>query len=166
MPIRTFLPLFMFGFLFLLLSNNEWVFFQIFLQEESWLRISSFLADGILVNPGDVLPDFSVNSFQFALKAFDLTVPLDARKVESYTGYDDIHSPVLFSGARLHVEDLLFTESPSVKCKLQNLDKDPACFSLWDYQPIDASQRKWTTQVLHLSLSLETCSSIAWNLFH
>ena len=157
MHIRTSLPLFLFGFL-LLPSNNEWVLFQIILQEESCLRISSFLADGILVNPGDVLPDFSVNSFQFALKAFDLSIPLDARKVESFTGYGDIHSSVLFSGARLHVEDLLFTESPSVRCQLLNLDKDPACFSLWDYQPIDASQRKWTTQVLHLSLSLETCS--------
>ncbi|XP_020277117.1 uncharacterized protein LOC109851412 isoform X2 [Asparagus officinalis] len=128
----------------------------IVLQEESCLRISSFLADGILVNSRDVLPDVSVNSFQLILKGFDITIPLDAEKVESYTGYGAIHSPVLFSGARLHVEDLLFTESPSIKCKLLHLDKDPACFSLWEYQPIDASQRKWTTRVSHLSLSLET----------
>lgn len=129
----------------------------IILQEESCFRIVSFLADGILVNPGDILPDLSVNSFQFALKGFDLTIPLDAGKVETYPGCWHTDSPVLFSGARLHVEDLLFTQSASVKCKLLNLSRDPACFSLWEDQPIDASQRKWTTQVSHLSLSLETC---------
>ncbi|KAJ6807107.1 uncharacterized protein M6B38_173470 [Iris pallida] len=128
----------------------------IILQEESCLRISSFLADGIIVNPGDVLPDYSVNSFQFTLKEFDLIVPLNAGQTETFTAIGDIHPHNLFSGARLHVKDLYFSQSPALKCALLNLDKDPACFSLWECQPVDASQRKWTMRVSHLSLSLET----------
>ncbi|XP_010906366.1 uncharacterized protein [Elaeis guineensis] len=128
------------------------------LQEESCLRIASFLADGIVVNRGAVLPDFSVNSFVFTLKEFDLTVPLDAAKTADVTG--NHCSQTSFSGARLHVEDLRFSQSPSIKCTLLNLDKDPACFSLWEYQPIDASQKKWTTRASHLSLSLETCGGL------
>lgn len=128
----------------------------IILKEESCFRIVSFLADGIFANPTDVLPDFSVNSFQFSLKRFDLTIPLDASKVENYAGCRDTDSAILFSGARLHVEDLFFTQSPAVKCKLLNLGKDPACFSLWEGQPIDSSQKKWATRASHLSLSLET----------
>ncbi|KAJ6805270.1 uncharacterized protein M6B38_250000 [Iris pallida] len=130
----------------------------IILQEESCLRISSFLADGIAVNPGDVLPDYSVNSFQFTLKEFDLTVPLNAGQTETFTAIGDMHPHNLFSGARLHVEDLYFSQSPALKCMLLNLDKDAACFSLWEHQPVDASQRKWTMRASHLSLSLETDS--------
>ncbi|WVZ00751.1 hypothetical protein V8G54_026820 [Vigna mungo] len=36
-----------------------------------------------------------------------------------------------------------------------NLEKDPACFSLWEGQPIDASQEKWTARASQLTLSLE-----------
>ncbi|KAJ0974760.1 hypothetical protein J5N97_016725 [Dioscorea zingiberensis] len=133
---------------------------MISLQEESCFRISSFLADGIVVNPGAVLPDFSINSFIFNLKEFDLIVPIDAGKNADFAGNINNYPSSLFYGARLHVEDLYFSQSPSIKCKLLNLEKDPACFSLWEYQPIDASQRKWTTQASHLSLSLETCSGL------
>ncbi|KAI8026374.1 hypothetical protein LOK49_LG02G01014 [Camellia lanceoleosa] len=56
---------------------------------------------------------------------------------------------------RLHVEDLFFSESPSLKLKLLNLEKDPACFCLWEDQPIDSSQRKWTVGASLISLSLE-----------
>ncbi|XP_038975702.1 uncharacterized protein LOC103697743 isoform X2 [Phoenix dactylifera] len=131
---------------------------MITLQEESCLRIASFLADGIVVNRGALLPDFSVNSFVFTLKEFDLTVPLDAAKTADFSG--NHCSQTSFSGARLHVEDLYFSQSPSIKCTLLNLDKDPSCFSLWEYQPIDASQKKWTTRASHLSLSLETCGGL------
>ncbi|XP_065043818.1 uncharacterized protein LOC135584378 isoform X1 [Musa acuminata AAA Group] len=132
---------------------------MITLQEESCLRISSFLADGIMVNPGAVLPDFSVNSFEFSLKEFDLAVPLEAQKTSNLSGNGNYGSHASFSGARLHVEDLYFAISPSIKCTLLNLEADPACFSLWEYQPIDASQKKWTTRASHLSVSLETCNS-------
>uniref|UniRef100_A0A1D1ZAH3 UHRF1-binding protein 1-like n=1 Tax=Anthurium amnicola TaxID=1678845 RepID=A0A1D1ZAH3_9ARAE len=130
------------------------------LQEESCLKISSFLADGIVVNPGAVLPDFSVNSIAFTIKEFDLTVPLDARKTSDLV-CDRTYPSSTFFGARLHVEDLFFSQSPSVKCKLLNLDKDPVCFSLWKGQPIDASHKKLITQVSHLAISLETCSGLA-----
>ncbi|XP_042402379.1 uncharacterized protein LOC121992231 isoform X1 [Zingiber officinale] len=132
---------------------------MIILQEESCFRISSFLADGIVVNPGVVRPDFSVNSFEFILKEFDLVVPLDMQKTNDLSGNGNHFSHTSFSGARLHVEDLYFAQSPSLKCTLLKLDTDPACFSLWEYQPIDASQKKWTTRVSHLSVSLETCNS-------
>ncbi|KAH9323271.1 hypothetical protein KI387_017910, partial [Taxus chinensis] len=128
---------------------------RINLQEESFLRIASFLADGIMVNPGDILPDTSVNSFYFSLKEFDLTIPVDAAKIDQ-----DIHTIVdnCFTGARLHVESLIFAQSPSGTHKLLNLEKDPACFLLWKGQPIDSSQRKWMMRAAHLSLSLETGS--------
>ncbi|KAF5184457.1 AAA+ ATPase domain-containing protein [Thalictrum thalictroides] len=130
------------------------------LQEEACLRISSFLADGIVVNPGAVLPDSSIDFLVFNLKKLDLTVFLDAGKSDNCAvdGTDALHRS--FAGARLHIEDLLFSESPALKLRLLNLDKDPACFCLWEDQPVDASQKKWTTRASKLSLSLETCSSL------
>ncbi|PKA53533.1 hypothetical protein AXF42_Ash009029 [Apostasia shenzhenica] len=132
---------------------------MIVLQEESCLRMCSFLTDGIVVNPGTVLPDFSVITLQFTLKELDLTIPLDAQKVFDRIGIEGSHSSAFFSGARLHVEELYFLQSPTTRCNLLNLEKDPACFSFWDYQPIDASQKKWTAEASHLSLSLETCKN-------
>ncbi|CAK7338352.1 unnamed protein product [Dovyalis caffra] len=133
---------------------------MIHLQEESCLRISSFLADGIVVNPGAILPDFSVNSLVFVLKELDVTVPLDVSQSENTTdsGNSTVHNA--FAGARLHIENLFFSESPTLKLRLLNLEKDPACFCLWEGQPIDASQKKWTTGASHLTLSLETSSSL------
>ncbi|KAK8966518.1 hypothetical protein KSP40_PGU008135 [Platanthera guangdongensis] len=133
----------------------------VILQEESYLRISSFLADGVVVNPGTVLPDFSVNSLKFTLRELDLTIPFDFQKHVDLSLNEEHHSPSYFSGAKLHVADLIFLQSPSIKSNLLNLEKDPACFSFWESQPIDASQKKWTTQASHLSLSLQTHDRIA-----
>ncbi|KAL6999390.1 hypothetical protein U1Q18_000551 [Sarracenia purpurea var. burkii] len=131
---------------------------MIHLQEESCLKIASLLADGIVVNPGSVLPDFSVNSVKFNLKGLDITVPMDmGNQISSVAnGNPNFQSP--FCGARLHIENLFFFDSPSLKLKLLNLEKDPACFCLWECQPVDASQKKWTTGASLLSLSLETCN--------
>lgn len=121
------------------------------------MRIASFLADGIVVNPGAVLPDFSVNSLIFILKELDVSVPLDPTQLsDSTSDRDGVQSS--FTGARLHIENLFFSESPLLKLKLLNLEKDPACFCLWEGQLVDASQKKWTTGASHLSLSLETCN--------
>lgn len=130
------------------------------LQEESCLRIASFLADGVVVNPGAVLPDFSISSLIFTLKEFDLTVPLDARKLNNFAESGGTPFENYFSGARLHVEDLFISQSPRLKFRVLNLDKDPACFSLWEDQPVDASLKKWTTGASLLNLSLETSSKI------
>lgn len=135
-------------------------FVQINLQEESCLRIASFLADGVVVNPGAVLPDFSISSLIFTLKEFDLTVPLDARKLNNFAESGGTPFENYFSGARLHVEDLFISQSPRLKFRVLNLDKDPACFSLWEDQPVDASLKKWTTGASLLNLSLETSSKI------
>ncbi|KAM2718428.1 hypothetical protein EV1_030340 [Malus domestica] len=131
------------------------------LQEGSCLRIASFLADGIVVNPGAVLPDFSVNSLTFTLKELDVTVPLDRDKLCDHANNKDSIYQSTFSGARLHIENLLFSESPSLKLRLLNLEKDPACFCLWEDQPIDASQKKWSARASHISLSLEKCTKSA-----
>ncbi|KAM1804802.1 hypothetical protein ACFX12_030628 [Malus domestica] len=131
------------------------------LQEGSCLRIASFLADGIVVNPGAVLPDFSVNSLTFTLKELDVTVPLDRDKLCDRANNKDSIYQSTFSGARLHIENLLFSESPSLKLRLLNLEKDPACFCLWEDQPIDASQKKWSARASHISLSLEKCTKSA-----
>ncbi|KAJ4726148.1 UHRF1-binding protein 1-like [Melia azedarach] len=132
---------------------------MIHLQEESCLRISSFLADGILVNPGAVLPDSSVNSLAFFLEELDVTVPLDMNKLDNHASQGSLAAQSSFAGARLHIEKLFFSESPSLKLRLLNLEKDPACFCLWEGQPIDASQKKWAAGASNLSLSLETCTS-------
>ncbi|XP_062077816.1 uncharacterized protein LOC133782510 [Humulus lupulus] len=129
---------------------------MIHLQEESCLRISSFLADGVVVNPGSVLPDFSINSFIFNLMELDVTVPLDPSKLGSPAINKDIIAQNSFTGARLHIENLFFSQSPSLKLKLLNLERDPACFCLWEGQPVDASQKKWAAGASELSLSLET----------
>ncbi|KAJ4792235.1 amino-terminal region of chorein [Rhynchospora pubera] len=129
---------------------------MIALKEEACIRISSFLADGIVVGRGSVLPDSSVDSMQFILKEFDLSIPLDTANFSSTTSKENSLSHTSFSGARLHVEELFVSQSPSLKCPLLNLEKDPACFALWEYQPVDASQRKWAMGASTLSLSLET----------
>lgn len=129
---------------------------MIHLQEESCLKIASLLADGIVVNRGDILPDFSVNSLKFNLKGLDITVPLDMGNSIYSTANSEPNFQSSFAGARLHVEDLFFSESPSLKLKLLNLEKDPACFCLWEDQPIDSSQKKWTAGASLISLSLET----------
>lgn len=154
-PRKPFLHLFM-----IIFSPFLFLFVQINLQEESCLRIASFLADGIVVNPGAVLPDFSISSLVFTLKEFDLTVPLDSRKLNNCAENGGIPFQNSFSGARLHVEDLVMSQSPRLKFAVLNLDKDPACFSLWEDQPVDASQKKWTTRASLLSLSLETGSKM------
>ncbi|KAK2424001.1 hypothetical protein QL285_034409 [Trifolium repens] len=131
---------------------------MIHLQEESCLRISSFLADGIVVGPGDILPDFSVKSFIFTLKGLDLTVPFDKDKLDISRSNMDSTIHTSFTGARLHIESLLFLDSPSLKLRMLNLEKDPACFCLWEGQPIDATQKKWTAKASQLTLSLEACT--------
>lgn len=145
---------------FIIDSNHFFFYAQICLQEESCLRISSFIADGIVVNPGDVLPDFSINSIVFFLKELDVTVPLDMNKSDNLVNNRNSTVQNSFTGARLHIGNLFFSESPMLKLKLLNLEKDPACFCLWDGQPVDASQKKWTAGASHLSLSLETSPSL------
>ncbi len=125
------------------------------------MRIFSFLTDGVVVNPGAVLPDFSVNSLVFTLKELDFTIPLDVGKLNNAASNRDSNIQTSFSGARLHIESLFFSESPSLNLRLLNLEKDPACFCLWEGQTIDASQKKWTTKASQLSLSLETCSGLS-----
>ncbi|KAL7103507.1 hypothetical protein ACP275_08G183600 [Erythranthe tilingii] len=128
---------------------------MIHLQEESCLRISSFLADGLVVNPGTVLlPDFSINSLVFNLKGLDATIPVEIGEPDQTSGDRPFDSS--FAGARLHIEELMFSESPSLKLRLLNLERDPACFCLWENQPVDSSQKKLTAGASLISLSLET----------
>ncbi|GAU41308.1 hypothetical protein TSUD_93880, partial [Trifolium subterraneum] len=128
---------------------------MVHLHEESCLRISSFLADGIVVNRDDILPDCSVNSFIFTLKGLDITVPLDKAQLDFCVSNTDDTVKSLFAGARLHIENLFVLDSPSMKPRILNLEKDPACFCLWEDQPIDASQKKSAARASHLTLSLE-----------
>lgn len=133
---------------------------QIHLQEESCLRISSFLADGVVVNPGAVLPDFSINSLVFNLKGLDVTIPIEIGKPDQSSGSCNMPFHSSFAGARLHIEDLMLCQSPSLKLRLLNLEKDPACFCLWGNQPIDASQKKLIAGASLINLSLETCNNL------
>ncbi|KAL2943873.1 ATP synthase subunit beta [Bienertia sinuspersici] len=129
---------------------------MIHLQEESCLRICSFLADGIVVNPGSVLSDLSINSLMFTLKELELTVPLDAAKAANSSYSVDTAFLDLFAEAKVHVENLVLSESPALCMGVLDLEKDPACFCLWNDQPIDASQKKWSAGASYISLSLET----------
>ncbi|KAL6538410.1 hypothetical protein OROGR_012398 [Orobanche gracilis] len=132
----------------------------IHLQEESCLRISSFLADGIVVNPGAVLPDYSIDSLVLNLKSFDVTIPLERERPEQSSRSCNMPLESSFTGARLHIEDLMLSQSPSLKLCLLNLEKDPACFCLWENQPVDASQKKLTARASLINLSLETCNNL------
>lgn len=131
---------------------------QLHLQEESCLRICSFLADGIVVNPGVVLSDFSINSLTFNLKGIDITVPLDTGTPNHTVSGENNTCHSLFDGARLHIEDFVLSESPALKLGLLHLEKDPACFCLWEDQPIDGSQKKLSAGASVISLSLQTCN--------
>ncbi|KAJ3693633.1 hypothetical protein LUZ60_009113 [Juncus effusus] len=128
------------------------------LQEESCLRISSFLADGIIANRASTLPDSSINSLQFTLKEFDLSIPLTTTTFSNLPLKKPALANPSFSAAKLHVKDLQFSQSPSLKCPLLNLEKDPACFLLWNFQPVDSSQVKLSTKAFSVNLSLETSS--------
>ncbi|CAM6117474.1 unnamed protein product [Calypogeia fissa] len=119
------------------------------LQEEACIRIASFLADGVVVERGVVLPDTSLNAMYFSLKEFDLTVPLKSSKFENGTGDG-------FTGARLHVEGFMLAQSPFLSFRLLNLDEDPSCFAFWKGQPVDASQQRWVMRATQLSIALET----------
>ncbi|GKV45800.1 hypothetical protein SLEP1_g52844 [Rubroshorea leprosula] len=90
----------------------------------------------------------------------DISVPLDTTKLDNPSSKRILTVEKSFAGARLHIEKLFFSESPSLKLKLLNLEKDPACFCLWEGQPIDASQKKWTAGASQLSLYLETSASL------
>ncbi|KAL8144379.1 hypothetical protein V2J09_017411 [Rumex salicifolius] len=129
------------------------------LQEESCFRISSFLADGIVAGRGTVLQEFSVSSLEFTLEELDIVVPLKTEKLDDVPSNKDSAFSRSFAGARLHMENIFFSESPSLKMLLLDLEKDPACFSFWEGQPIDASLKKWTSGASFLSLSLETSDS-------
>ncbi|KAK9673983.1 hypothetical protein RND81_12G203200 [Saponaria officinalis] len=128
---------------------------MVHLQEDSCLRICSFLADGIVGKAGSVLPDFSVQSLMFNLKELDLTVPLRTAKAADHACSDSNTLEQLFDGARLQIENIFLFESPSLKLSMLELEKDPACFCLWDDQPIDAGQKKWSAGASRLTLSLE-----------
>ncbi|KAI7737695.1 hypothetical protein M8C21_011867, partial [Ambrosia artemisiifolia] len=130
----------------------------IHLQEESCLRILSLLADGIMVNPDDISSDPSIGSLHFNIKELNITVPLEARKLDHFT-YHDNSKYNLFKGARLHIENLYLSESPSMKVGLLNLEMDAACFCMWEGQPIDSSMRKWTAGASLIGLSLDTCNN-------
>ncbi|CAI9088507.1 OLC1v1022843C1 [Oldenlandia corymbosa var. corymbosa] len=134
---------------------------MIYLQEESCLRITSLLVDGVTAGPGSVLSESSISSMLFSLKGLDVTVPLDNGIPKYDSGSSVTSSKGSFTGATLHIENLFFSDSPSLKLKLLNLEKDPACFCLWEGQPIDASQKKWTSGASLISLCLETSSDSA-----
>ncbi|XP_024386445.1 uncharacterized protein [Physcomitrium patens] len=127
---------------------------KINLQEETCLRIASFLSDGINVEPGLVLPEASLNAMHFSLKEFDLTVPLNAALLDE----DDMEEENGFTGARLHVEGFMIAQSPFLGFRLLNLEKDAACFTMWKGQPVDSSQQRWVMRASHLSIALETSS--------
>ncbi|KAL4554897.1 hypothetical protein LXL04_037506 [Taraxacum kok-saghyz] len=116
---------------------------MIHLQEESCLRISSLLADGLMVNSNHISPDSSINSLELNIKGIDITIPLQSNSLNNS-----------FTGAKLHIKDLFFHESPSLRLKLLHLEKDPACFSFWKGQPIDSSQKKSTAGASLINLSL------------
>ncbi|XP_057528384.1 uncharacterized protein LOC130807247 [Amaranthus tricolor] len=129
---------------------------MIHLQEESCLRICSFLADGVVVNSGSVLPDYSINSMMFTLNELDLTVPLDFAKAANCAFSSETGFQNSVSEAKLHIKNLFLSESPVLQMLVLDLEKDPACFCLWDNQPIDASQKKWSAGASYINLSLET----------
>ncbi|KAJ0765700.1 putative UHRF1-binding protein [Helianthus annuus] len=130
----------------------------IHLQEESCLRILSLLVDGIVVNPDDIASDPSISSLHLNIKELNITVPLEATKPDHFT-YHDNSKYNLFKGARLRIENLYLSESPSMKLGLLNLDMDAACFCMWEGQPIDSSMRKWTAGASVIGLSLDTCNN-------
>ncbi|KAK9132565.1 hypothetical protein Scep_012093 [Stephania cephalantha] len=55
---------------------------------------------------------------------------LEPRKLDSSVVGNNHDVQNSFVGARLHVENLIFSESPAIKLPLLNLEKDPASFLL------------------------------------
>lgn len=53
----------------------------------------------------------------------------------------DLSAKKVFAGARLHIENLSIAESPTLKVRVLNLEKDPACFALWPGQPLTPAKR-------------------------
>ncbi|KAL2636205.1 hypothetical protein R1flu_007684 [Riccia fluitans] len=137
---------------------------KINLQEESCVRIASFLADGVTVKKGVVTPETALSAMYFNLKEFDLTVPLKSKSKQSNAQEreDDFAG---FTGARLHVEGFMVAQSPFLGFRILDLDSDPACYPFWKGQPVDSSQQRWVMRATHISLALETgsCDDSAQN---
>lgn len=129
---------------------------KINLQEESCLRIASFLVDGVVVEHGVVTPTTSVDSMYFSLKQLDLAIPVEVAEYGAECQNVFVNNE--FTGVRLHAEDFVIIESPSLNFKILDLEKDPACFPLWQGQPIDSSQRRWMMRAMHVSVALQTAS--------
>ncbi|RYR53272.1 hypothetical protein Ahy_A06g028286 [Arachis hypogaea] len=93
---------------------------MIHLQEEACLGVSSFLADRSIVNSGDILPDSSVNSLFFTLSVsgLDLMVLLDKAQLDISKSNTDNVIQTSFAGARLHIEDFSYIDSPSMKLRI------------------------------------------------
>lgn len=75
---------------------------------------------------------------RISLEELDLTVSLNAALLDG----DHTEEESGFTGARLHVEELVLAQSPSLSFKVLNLQKDVACFCMWKGQPVDSSQRR------------------------
>ncbi|KAL3677521.1 hypothetical protein R1sor_027469 [Riccia sorocarpa] len=137
---------------------------KINLQEESCVRVASFLADGVTVKKGVVTPETALSALYFNLKEFDLTVPLKSKSKQSDAEEheDDFGG---FTGARLHVEGFMVAQSPFLGFRILDLDSDPACYPFWKGQPVDSSQQRWVMRATHISLALETgsCDDSAQN---
>lgn len=112
------------------------MFKQINLQESSCLRIATILADCIVVESAVALPDSSLHAMYFTIKEFELVLPVNKALVDEGIG----EGP--FTGGRLRVEGFMMARSPFLNFRMLNIDKDPACYSMWKGQPVESNHRR------------------------
>ncbi|XWS68691.1 hypothetical protein CRYUN_Cryun04dG0112900 [Craigia yunnanensis] len=107
------------------------------LGERQWhltVGVPLICLHSLQVKPSPLPPSFASQTVIGCqpLMELDVSVPLDTSKLDNPGGGENHIMQKSFAGARLHIEKLFFSESSSLKLKLLNLEKDPACFSLWD----------------------------------
>eukprot|EP00850_Spirogloea_muscicola_P001672 SM000006S19437 [mRNA] locus=s6:755889:763182:+ [translate_table: standard] len=151
---------------------------EVHLQEEACLRIASLLADSMTGGKGTTTSTPCLQYILLCLDDFDLILPISgdeevsttstASATEGATTLLTMHSTFSnrerFTGARLHLQDLVICEDPSLRFRLLQVEKDAACFSLWPDQPVNTSSMRISMSAGTITFALESegDSSLWW----
>eukprot|EP00850_Spirogloea_muscicola_P005400 SM000024S07862 [mRNA] locus=s24:978272:985570:+ [translate_table: standard] len=140
------------------------------LEEEACLRIASLLADSMTGETGTTTSTPCLQYILLCLDNFDLILPISGGDEVSTTSkasgregastLPTMHSTLpdreCFTGARLHLQDLVVCQDPSLRFRLLQVEKDAACFSLWPDQPVNTSSMRISMSAGHVTFALES----------
>eukprot|EP00850_Spirogloea_muscicola_P019215 SM000186S04133 [mRNA] locus=s186:152262:159568:+ [translate_table: standard] len=143
---------------------------EVHLQEEACLRIASLLADSMTGEKGTTTFTPCLQYILLCVDDFHLILPVSggdevsttstASATEGASTLLTMHSTLSncerFTGARLHLQDLVVCQDPSLRFRLLQVEKDAACFSLWPDQPVNTSSMRISMSAGSVTFALES----------